>query len=414
MKEFKTYANSFQEKSKLGLESIGMLLEKLGNPHKGGKYIHVAGTNGKGSVCAFLQNILSSAGFKTGKFISPNMIEVYERISIDGENINSGDMDRLLSLVGEKAEEMERETGVMPTQFEIWTACAFMYFKEKKCDVVVLETGLGGRLDATNIIDSPICSVITRVDMDHTEYLGDTIEKITFEKAGIIKENCPVITLSDQAALSVIAEKAKDTHSEVFIAGVPTNITYKDGSENFDYKVLEKLEIDLLGRHQVENATLALEVCHLLKIDEKYIREGLKKARNIGRFEKISDEPLIFFDGAHNVCGIKTLVDSVKRYLPDKEISIIFGAMRDKEIDESIILLKNEINAKNVYTVEVKENPRAETARNLAEKFLHCGFNATPCENIEEAIKKATSTGDATLICGSLYLYKDLKEDVQN
>ena len=132
MKEFKKYANSFQEKSKLGLESIGILLEKLGNPQKDGQFIHVAGTNGKGSVCAFVQNILTSAGFKTGKFISPNMIEVYERISINGENISPNDMDRLLSLVGEKAEEMEKEIGVMPTQFEIWTAAAFLYFKEKK------------------------------------------------------------------------------------------------------------------------------------------------------------------------------------------------------------------------------------------------------------------------------------------
>ena len=245
MKEFKKYANSFQEKSKLGLESIGMLLEKLGNPHKDGKFVHVAGTNGKGSVCAFVQNILTSAGFKTGKFISPNMIEVYERISINGENISPNDMDRLLSLVGEKAEEMEKEIGVMPTQFEIWTAAAFLYFKEKKCDIVVLETGLGGRLDATNIIDNPICSVITRVDMDHTEYLGDTIEKITFEKAGIIKENCTVITLCDQAALNVIITKAKETKSEVLLADRAENIENCGGRECFDYKNLKKLEINI-------------------------------------------------------------------------------------------------------------------------------------------------------------------------
>lgn len=410
MKEFKKYANSFQEKSKLGLESIGILLEKLGNPHKDGKFIHVAGTNGKGSVCAFVQNILTSAGFKTGKFISPNMIEVYERISINGENISPNDMDRLLSLVGEKAEEMEKEIGVMPTQFEIWTAAAFLYFKEKKCDIVVLETGLGGRLDATNIIDNPICSVITRVDMDHTEYLGDTIEKITFEKAGIIKENCPVITLCDQAALNVIITKAKETKSEVLFADKAENIENCGGRECFDYKALKKLEINLLGVHQVENATLALEVAQFMNIEEKHIREGLEKARNIGRFEKISQEPMIFFDGAHNVCGIKTLVNSVKRYFPEKTLSVVFGAMRDKEIDESISLMKDELNIKCVYTVMVKDNPRAETAQNLAEKFLKNGFSAVPCENIADAIKKATSTADVALICGSLYLYKDLKE----
>ena len=413
MKEFKKYANSFQEKSKLGLDSIGMLLEKLDSPHKGGNYIHVAGTNGKGSVCAFVQNILTSAGFKTGKFISPNMIEVYERISIDGENISAEDMDELLGIVEEKALEMKEEIGVMPTQFEIWTAAAFLYFKEKNCDIVVLETGLGGRLDATNIIDNPLCSVITRVAMDHTEYLGDTLPKITYEKAGIIKENCPVITLSGQTAQNVIEDKAKETHSEVYYADKPKNVTYENGREYFDYKEHKKLEINRLGMHQVENATLALEISHLLKIDEKYIREGLKKARNIGRFEKISEEPMIFFDGAHNVCGIKTLVDSVKRYLPNKNISVVFGAMRDKEIDESIAILKKEIRVKNVYTVKVKDNPRAESAQNLAEKFLLQGLNAEPSENISEAIKKATSSTDATLICGSLYLYKDLKEDVQ-
>ncbi len=411
MKEFKKYANSFQEKSKLGLESIGILLSKLDNPHKGGRFIHIAGTNGKGSVCAFLQNILTCAGLKTGKFISPNMIEVYERISVDGKNISPRDMDRLLTLVGEKAEEMEHEIGVMPTQFEIWTAAAFLYFKEQNCDIVVLETGLGGRLDATNIIDNPLCSVITRVDMDHTEYLGDTLPKITYEKAGIIKENCPVITLSDQGAQNVIENRAKETRSDIYLADKPKNITYENGKEYFDYKELKGLEINLLGLHQVENATLALETGHLLKIDEKYIREGLKKARNIGRFEKISENPMIFFDGAHNACGMRTLVDCVKRYLPKKNISIVFGAMRDKEIDEIITLIKQEINVKNVYTVEVKDNPRAETAQNLCERFVSYGFNAEPCENISAAIKKATSAGDVTLICGSLYLYKDLKEN---
>lgn len=410
MKNFKEYANSFQSKSILGLESIGALLEKLNNPHKGMRYIHVAGTNGKGSVCAFLQNILTFSGLKTGKFISPNMIEVYERISIDGENISPGDMNSLLETVQNACAEVEKEKGVLPTQFEIWTAAAFLYFKEKRCDIVILETGLGGRLDATNIIDSNVCSIITRIDMDHTEYLGDTIEKVAFEKAGIIKKGCPVITLSSQNALSVITDRANSLNSRVFLTQNASNIENKSLTEIFDYKKYKALEINLAGIHQVENATLAIEAADFLNIDEEYIRRGLKKARNIGRFEKISENPLIIFDGAHNYCGIKSLIESVKRYFPDEKMSIIFSAMKDKEIDSSIKAIKEADFVNEVYTVAVKDNPRGATAEELKEKFEHYGFTAFDCESIKEAIKKAASKENATLICGSLYLYKDLKE----
>ena len=410
MKNFKEYANSFQAKSILGLESIEKLLEKLNNPHKDMHYIHVAGTNGKGSVCAFLQNILTCSGLKTGKFISPNMIEVYERISIDGENILPEDMNRLLETVQSACAKVKKDTGALPTQFEIWTATAFLYFKEKKCDIVVLETGLGGRLDATNIIDLPVCSVITRIDMDHTEYLGNTIEKVAFEKAGIIKKGCPVITLSSQNALSVLTDRAKELESNVLLTQNGLNIKNEELTEIFDYKEYKELEINLAGIHQVENATLAIEAARLLNIDEEYIRCGLKQARNIGRFEKISENPLIIFDGAHNFCGIKSLITSIKRYFPDEKMSIIFSAMKDKEIDSSIRAIKEAGFADKVYTVAVMDNPRGLAAEELKEKFEQYGFTACACENIKEAIKKATLNENATLVCGSLYLYKDLKE----
>lgn len=413
MQTFKEYANSFQAKSRLGLESIGALCEKCGNPQKKLKFIHVAGTNGKGSVCAFLQCILTDAGFKTGKFISPNMIDVCERISIDGKNISGKEMEELLSAVEKAAKEVETEKGAMPTQFEIWTAAAFIYFSRQNCDIVVLETGLGGRLDATNIIDAPLCSVITKIDVDHTEYLGNSIEKIAAEKAGIIKENSAVIvTNQEKCVLEVLKQKTTETSSEFIVAQTPVNHKNQGMSEIFDISAYKELKINLPGLHQTENAALAVETARFLEIDEKHIRTGLERARNIGRFEKISDNPCVIFDGAHNVNGTQALINAVDRYFPEQNLSIIYGAMADKDIASSLALFKEKgfCDKMNVFTVLVKDNPRAESPEKLAEEFESFGFNAVPCKNIEEAYKKATSKNQITLVCGSLYLYKDLSE----
>ena len=413
MSDFKTYANSFQAKSRLGLESIGALCEKCGNPQDKLHYIHVAGTNGKGSTCAFLQCILTDSGLKTGKFISPNMIDVTERISIDGKDISQNELDRILSEVEKYAKEVEAEKGAMPTQFEIWTAAAFIYFERNKCDIVVLETGLGGRLDATNIIKKPLVSAITKIDVDHTEYLGDTIEKIAFEKAGIIKENSAVIISPQKDSVTeVISDVARERNSSFEIAPKPQNNRHEGLCEIFDAYGMTDLEIHLAGLHQTENASLAIAAAKKLGIDEKHIRAGLKKARNIGRFEKIADNPVVVFDGAHNLNGTTALIDAVERYFTGEKLSIIYGAMADKDIDASLALMKEHgfCEKAEVFTVQVKDNPRAETAEKLAEKFRKFGFNAKPCENIRSAYDNCIKKGNTTLICGSLYLYKDLKE----
>lgn len=412
MSDFKTYANSFQAKSRLGLESIGALCEKCGNPQDKLRYIHVAGTNGKGSTCAFLQCILTDSGLKTGKFISPNMIDVTERISIDGKDISHNELDEILSEVEKYAKEVETEKGAMPTQFEIWTAAAFICFERHNCDIVVLETGLGGRLDATNIIKRPEISAITKIDVDHTEYLGDTIEKIAFEKAGIIKNDSAVVmTPQSDCVTEVIKTVAKERNSYFEIAEKPQNNRHEGLCEIFDVYGMEELEICLAGLHQTENAALAVCVAKKLGIDEKHIRTGLKRARNIGRFEKIDDNPTVIFDGAHNLNGTTALIDAVERYFPDEPLTIIYGAMADKDIESSLKLLKEHgfCEKAEVFTVQVKDNPRAETAEKLAEKFKKSGFNAIPCENIQSAYNIVRNKGNTTLICGSLYLYKDLK-----
>jgi len=414
MSDFKSYANSFQAKSRLGLESIGALCEKCGNPQKNLKYIHIAGTNGKGSVCAFLQCILTESGLKTGKFISPNMIDVCERISIDGKNISHDEMDELLSRVEKAAMLVEKEKGAMPTQFEIWTAAAFIYFEQEKCDIVVLETGLGGRLDATNIIDAPLMSIITKVDIDHIEYLGGTIEKIAAEKAGIIKEGSAVITTPNQKeeVISVLSDVAKEKNAEFILSCKCENHRREGMSEIFDLGGLDGLKINLAGIHQTENASLAVCAAQKLGICEEHIRRGLDKARNIGRFEKLSDNPCVIFDGAHNLNGTSALVDAVNRYFPNEKISMIYAAMADKDIDASLRLLKENgfCERTEVFTVPVKDNPRAATPVKLAEKFMRFGFDTTPCETIGRAYEAAQENGGIILICGSLYLYKDFAE----
>ena len=413
MKDFKQYANSFQAKSRLGLRSIGLLCQKCENPQNSLKFIHVAGTNGKGSVCAFLECILTDSGLRCGKFISPNMIDVCERISIGGKNISKEELEVILQRVEKHAKEIEKEEGALPTQFEIWTAAAFLYFKEKNCDIVVLETGLGGRLDATNIIKSPLLSVITKIDIDHTEYLGNTIEKIAAEKAGIIKENsCVVSSVQRQCVTQVLSLKAREMKSTFDIAPVCENPRCENGQEIFDLPFLPDLKINLAGIHQTQNAALAVIAAQKLNIDEKYIRSGLLRARNIGRFERICDNPAIIFDGAHNLSGTQSLINTLKRYYPRKKMSVIYASMADKDIDASLRLFKENGFCENAefFAVTVKDNPRAQEAAVLAQKLRFFGFNAQACDNMPEAYKKATAANDITVICGSLYLYKDLME----
>lgn len=414
MSDFKTYANSFQTKSRLGLESVGTLCEKVGNPQKSLRFIHVAGTNGKGSTCAFLQCILSESGLKTGKFISPNMIDVCERISIDGKNIDACEMDALLGEVEKAAREVEAELGAMPTQFEIWTAAAFLYFAKEKCDIVVLETGLGGRLDATNIIDAPEMCIITKIDIDHIEYLGGTIEKIAFEKGGIIKGGSKVITTPNQpkSALDVLYAIAEERGADFIVTPSTKNHSHEGMSEIFDLSDLNSLKINLAGVHQTENASLAVTAAQEMGIDEKYIREGLIKARNIGRFEKISENPLVIFDGAHNLNGTGALIDALDRYFEKEKFSIIYAAMADKDIDASLSLFKEKgfCEKAKFFTTTVKDNPRAQTSDKLAEKLNSFGFDAVYCADIGEAYELAMKEGNIILICGSLYLYKDFME----
>lgn len=412
-KNFMDYANSFQAVARLGLENMTALMKNLGNPEEKLRFIHVAGTNGKGSVCAFLQCIFTAAGYKTGKYISPNLISVCERISLNGENISEEALSGIMETVKKAAEKTEKETGVYPTQFELWTAAAFLYFSSRSADLVILETGLGGEKDATNVVKNTVCSVITKIAADHTAYLGNTLSEIAAAKAGIIKKGGFTVSASQSPdAAEVIKKRCLELKNPLYIAAECENIKF-DASrlcEVFDYKDLKRLEMRLLGVHQTENAALAIETAKALKINEHYIRQGIFAAQNPARFEIISKKPAVIFDGAHNPNGVAALCAALKRYFPGKRLRFITAAMADKDIGENIkILSENGFKSCPFFTLAVKNNPRSASAEALAAKFSGGGFSAVPCSGFEE-IFKTVSDADITVIFGSLYLYKDFAE----
>ncbi len=424
--DFKTFANSFQAIARLRLESIECLLKHLGNPQNDLKFIHIAGTNGKGSVCSFLQSIFTSAGYRTGKYTSPNLISVCERISVDGELVSETDMERLLRIVEQAAQKVAETLGESPTQFEIWTAAAFLYFKEMACDVVMLETGLGGTRDATNIISCPLASVITRLDLDHTEYLGDTIEKIAAEKAGIIKKpksgetGLCITSNQEPAAMSVLETVCENRKNRLVTAALPELKGFADFREKFDYTSangeisIEDIECGLCGIYQPENAVLAIETAIQLGVDAEHIKKGIKSAKNPARFEIIrKDAPIAIYDGAHNKNGVSALCRCLERYFPDwNGATFVMGFMGDKDMNSAFEELKSSglMESSRIFGVQVKDNPRAATAEEICDRAKACGIEALPFDEIGEAYRKALSSGLPVIVCGSLYLYKDFSE----
>ncbi len=403
-KEFTGYANSFQSIARLGLESIFSLLKHLDNPQDKLKFIHVAGTNGKGSVCVFLATMLSHAGFKTGLYTSPNMICVNERINVDGKNITDDDMKRIQGKVSAACHKTKDEIGLYPTQFEIWTAMAMCYFYEKGCDYVVLETGLGGRLDATNVITTTVLSIITHIALDHTQYLGDTLQKVATEKAGIIKPNSTVVCAAqDKDALNVIKKVSGECGCSLYIADKLVPCKHDGIYELISGGDFDSVALSLGGINQLDNASCAITAAKALGISNESIRYGLMNASHMGRFEKIDDTT--YFDGAHNPDAICILKKNLQRYFPNKEKVFIMAAMADKDIASSLEIL-NEDGAE-FKMVAVEDNERSMSGKELCNKARALGLDAKDYQNIYDAYKAAKKTGKLIIICGSLYLYKD-------
>ncbi len=402
--KFRTYANSFQAVTRPGLERINALLEEMGNPHKKVKCVHIAGTNGKGSVAAFMQKMLMAQGYKTGKYISPNLVKVNERITVNDVEISNKELNKLLKELEKHSKAVEKKLGEIPTQFEVWTAAAFKFFADCGCNFVVLETGLGGRLDATNVIGENALTVITKIDFDHMNYLGDTLEKIAGEKAGIIKPGSAVVSAPQYPEVEkVLREKAVEKGCEIFFAETPDEVGFEGIYEIFKCGEIT-VKLGLGGTNQLENAAVAVLGAKKLGIDEKNIIKGLETAENPARFEMVGDR--MIFDGGHNPSGVKTLVKNLEKYYPNEEKLFVMASMKDKDITENLKLIGS--LTKEIRFVRVLDNERSAKAEELAEKARNLGLHGVACGSLAQAL--ANTEGKLVVICGSLYLYKDFKE----
>lgn len=392
----------YSDDIKLSLQNIKKLSKKLNNPQDDLKIIHVAGTNGKGSVCAFLESSLIYSGYRVGKFTSPQIKTVYDSIRINGEDIPQKKLTSLINRV-------KSQDDFLCSDFEILTLCAYLYFKEEKCDFVIIEVGLGGDGDATNIISSPLYSVICKISIDHTNFLGNTLSEIAQKKAGIIKPNSKTVTLVSQniEALNIIKQKCRKLGNDLIITKEPFLLTPDKTNERFLYDG-EEYKSGLSGLYQVENAALAIEVLNDIGISKKAISKGIVQAKNPARFEIISKNPTIIFDGAHNPDGMEAFLTSLQRYYPNSEKNIIIGILQDKDIHTIINLFKefSEDKLSKIYTVEV-DNPRTENPQVLSCAFLSAGFNAKCSYTVENALKEAEKNR-LTVVCGSLYLHKSI------
>jgi dihydrofolate synthase/folylpolyglutamate synthase len=400
--------------SKLGLENIRELLRRLGNPQKSLKFIHVAGTNGKGSVTASLASVLFEAGYTVGRYTSPFIYEFNERIAVNNKNIDNESLAEITTLVAEKCGEMVKDGFNHPTEFEVVTAIGMVYFHRCKCDCVVLEVGLGGRLDATNVIDAPLVSVITAVDFDHMEHLGNTHTEIAFEKCGIIKEGAPVAIYCEQAgeALSEILRVCRERGCGAYIAEKPE--IKKDSFLGcvFDCGRYKNVFTPLIGEHMAKNMSLVLLVIDILReqglnIPDEAVYEGLYRVYWPARFETAGKNPLLVMDGAHNISGMAALAGAVKKFFPAKDVTLVMGMLRDKEYEKALKIISPYVG--RIITVTVP-SPRSLSA----EELLACakGFteNAEAAQSIDNAMEKAFCYGRPIVAAGSLYMLADIKK----
>lgn len=397
--------------SVLGLENMKELLCRLGNPQDDLSFIHISGTNGKGSVLAYLSTILSNAGYRTGRYISPTLFSYRERIQVDEEKIEKESLARHVTAIAQAIEEMKAEHAGNPTAFEVETALSFLYFKEKQCDIVVLETGLGGALDATNVIKTTVMEVITPISMDHMEFLGDTLEKIAEQKAGIIKPHTTVVSACQEPeAARVISRVCKE--KECILKTVNpeeiTEVVYDIQKQQFSYKTWKQALIALAGSYQIANAALALEAVDALRrlgftLTDRQVYEGLAKAVWKGRFTLLATSPAVILDGAHNPGAAKELQRSLNLYFKGKKLYYIFGVFQDKDYKEVIRLTAP--LAEHIITVQTPNNPRALSADRLKEAVSGINPSVEAADSIQEAVHIARNLAqkdDAIIIFGSL------------
>ena len=391
----------------LGLDNIRILLEKMGNPQDKLRFVHVAGTNGKGSIVSYIAQILKCAGYKTGKYTSPAVVEYREKIQINEKNISKKMLYEGMELIKSIVDKMQENE--KPTVFEIETALAFWYFEKSKCDIVVVETGMGGRDDATNVIKNTLVSVFARISYDHMAILGDTLSEIATVKAGIIKNKSSVISINQEDEVkSVLEAEAKKNNAELKFVPIPTKIKYGLNHQKFTTEQYNDLEISLTGTYQPHNAAVAVMASLELiskgfNITKEHIRTGLKNTSWFGRFSVMNKKPLVIVDGAHNEEAALVLRESVDEYLKDKSVIYMMGMLRDKEYDKVLKIMGDRADA--IVTLTPPSNPRALSAIELANEASKYCNNVTSCDSVEEAYEIScllAGKEKAILIFGSL------------
>lgn len=415
----------------LGLDRMEELLRRLGNPQDDLKVIHVAGTNGKGSVSKYLEEGLSACGYKMGLYTSPYIETFNERIRYDGADISDEDLEYYGQKVVSAAEAMVADGLDSPTEFEVVTAIAFLYFAGRQADITILEVGLGGIGDSTNVVKSPLASVITSISYDHMAQLGSSLAEIAVNKAGIIKTGCPVIAnVPQRDAAKIIARKAYAMGSWLYdISGIRAAVSDETPfSQKVSMELYEKsysdVEISMVGRHQAENLKTALATLEILrksgavKLDREALYEGLKRARQPGRFEVISGsepnaddrrKPVVIIDGAHNEAGAQALQETMAQHFAGKKILLVAGILADKEID-SIVKFLTKITDHIIVTEP--DNPRKLASEKLAEHVADFGAAAEVVSDVEAAMHRAKELADGydvILFAGSLYLIGDVR-----
>lgn len=404
--------------SRPGLERIGRLCAALSMPQDSLKFIHVAGTNGKGSLCAMLDSVLRCAGYRVGLFTSPFVERFNERICIDGEPISDSSLCRVIEKIMPIAESMEDP----PTEFELITAAALLFYAEEKCDYVVFEAGMGGRLDSTNIINTPVLSVICRVALDHTEFLGDTLEKIAAEKAGIIKPGVPVLYGGDDDICAEVIRRRAIQNGSAFRLADRSAVAVRSYSlhgTEVDFAGMTGVRLPLLGTYQPYNLANLIAAVDMLNeqgcaIGRAALKDGIERCRWKARFELLCEDPIFIFDGAHNVNGVTAACESIKRYFPGEKLILVTGVMADKEYVEMAKLIAPHV--KEVFTL-APDNPRALDAKALAKVYsAHPGVRAQACSGVSEALslalRHALESSGKVIALGSLYMYGDVKREL--
>lgn len=397
----------------MGLDSIRVLLERLEHPERKLRCIHVGGTNGKGSTVAFLRRILLEAGYKVGSFQSPAIDHLREQIQLNQKDIPEEAFARAMTRIRKEVEFMAENHLGLPTMFEMIVTAALLYFLEEQTDFVILEVGLGGDIDATNVIPTPELAILTTISYDHMELLGNTLSEIARHKAGIIKEGGLVLTYpQEEEVMEVLIDKCRQVGATLITASLPeAAIRYDLEGQEFDTERLKNLHIGLLGTYQIRNAAVAVKAVELLnrtlhgemKISDDAIRAGLWKTEWPARFQLISKNPYIIVDGGHNMQGIEMLKDSLIRYFPNQKIRFVTGVLADKEYKKMMNVIMP--ISKRFYTI-TPENPRALEAKQLAEYLKSIGGDAVSCDTLDEAMRRArkdTLQHEVICVFGSLY-----------